>query len=115
MPLINASASAAACAKTQRRLPSATSVLSQRRSARRSVVPDFIGAGFIAEAKNTRTLLSEEREGEQIADYAQAARAMRVPLYIFTRVDTQVEDFFERAVAADRRRCGALLHCAELD
>jgi len=61
--------------------------------------PDFVGAGFIAEAKNTRTLLSEEREGEQIADYAQAARAMRVPLYIFTRVDTQVEDFFERAVA----------------
>lgn len=61
--------------------------------------PDFFGNGFIAEAKNTQGLSYEGRELDQIADYAQAARQLRIPLYVYTRVNTQVDAIFERMVA----------------
>ncbi len=62
--------------------------------------PDFFGKGFIAEAKNTQGLFYDGREFDQISDYAMAARALGVPLYVYTRVNTQVDREFERVVAA---------------
>jgi hypothetical protein len=62
--------------------------------------PDFFGKGFIAEAKNTQGLFYEGREFEQISDYAIAARALGVPLYVYTRVNTNVDRQFEGIVAS---------------
>lgn len=62
--------------------------------------PDFFGKGFIAEAKNTQGLFYEGREFEQIRDYAIAARALGVPLYVYTRVNTSVDRQFEGIVAS---------------
>lgn len=62
-------------------------------------LPDFFADTFIAEVKNTRGLNYEGRELDQIAEYAQAARQLRLPLYVYTRVNTQVDAVFERMVA----------------
>ncbi len=61
--------------------------------------PDFFGSHFIAEAKNTQGLSYEGRELDQITDYAQAARQMRIPLYVYTRVNAQVDAIFDHIVA----------------
>ncbi len=50
--------------------------------------PDFVGANFIAEAKNRQTLLVSDLA--QIRDYADAARALGVPLWLYVRVNTLV-------------------------
>jgi hypothetical protein len=58
-------------------------------------LPDFVGAGFIAEAKNARQLLvSHDRDFQQIAAFAEAARAQSLALWVFVRVDTQVDSAY---------------------
>lgn len=60
--------------------------------------PDFISDGFIAEAKNRRNLLTRDRDFEQIRDYADAAKALDVPLWLFTRVNTAIEPEYRHIV-----------------
>lgn len=60
--------------------------------------PDFVSTGFIAEAKNQRALRVEDGSFEQILDYVDAARALGVPLWLFTRVDTVVDPQFRDAI-----------------
>ncbi len=58
--------------------------------------PDFIGFDYIAESKNSNNLLYTGREVDQIGDYALAARAMNKPLWIFIRVNTNIDTEFIR-------------------
>lgn len=58
--------------------------------------PDFIGFNYIAESKNSRNLLYDGREVNQIGDYVLAARAMNKPLWIFIRVNTNIDPEFIR-------------------
>lgn len=62
--------------------------------------PDFIGQNFIAESKNSQNLLYTGREVDQIRDYAAAALALDKPLWIFTRVNTNVAPEFEELAEA---------------
>ncbi len=61
-------------------------------------IPDFIGAGFIAESKNAQNLMYTGREVDQINDYVLAANELKRPLWLFTRVNTLVAPQFERLV-----------------
>jgi len=55
-------------------------------------VPDFVTSGYIAEAKNVRVLPIGDRDlNAQLQDYALAARSKGVPLWIYVRVDTEVD------------------------
>ncbi len=59
-------------------------------------VPDFIAPGFIAESKNARNLLYTGREFDQISDYARAAKLLNRPLWVYVRVNTNVDaDFYQ--------------------
>jgi hypothetical protein len=59
-------------------------------------VPDFIATGFIAESKNARNLLYTGREYDQISDYALAAKLLNRPLWVYVRVNTNVDpDFYQ--------------------
>jgi hypothetical protein len=61
--------------------------------------PDFVDARYIVEVKNRANLLyAETDQVEQIADYADAARLMRRPLWLFVRVDTTLSAEFHRIV-----------------
>lgn len=60
--------------------------------------PDFVGPNFIAEAKNTQNLLYESRDLEQIRDFVTAAKALKRPLWVFTRVNTEIDSEFSRIV-----------------
>jgi hypothetical protein len=62
--------------------------------------PDFIAPTFIAEAKNARDLFYDSRDLPEIIDYALAARALKRPLWVFTRVNTNIDPEFTRVVAA---------------
>lgn len=63
--------------------------------------PDFITDRYIAEAKNRQNLLYEYTDQvEQITDYAEAASALNVPLWLFTRVDTVLSPEYYRVVEA---------------
>ncbi|MBC8100703.1 MAG: hypothetical protein H7Y11_14780 [Armatimonadetes bacterium] len=53
--------------------------------------PDFVTRDFIAESKNVQQLVYESRDFEQIQDYATAARALGRPLWLYVRVNTQVD------------------------
>lgn len=55
-------------------------------------IPDFVGPGFIAEAKNVRQLLvTHDRDFRQISEIATAARAANMPFWVYVRVDTLVD------------------------
>lgn len=62
--------------------------------------PDFVSANFIAEAKNRQRLLAYPTDLNQIRDFADAARALGVPLWLYVRVDTLVEPEIEAIVRA---------------
>ena len=58
-------------------------------------IPDFVGPGFIAEAKNVRDLLlTQDRNYQQISEIAAAARAANMPFWVYVRVDTFVDPAF---------------------
>ena len=54
--------------------------------------PDFITTSFIAESKNRQNLLygMDSTVDEQLTDYAAAARAAGIPLWIYVRVNTTI-------------------------
>ncbi len=59
--------------------------------------PDFVSSRYIAESKNRQGLLYGDRATlDQIGDYAVAARAVGVPLWVYVRVDTAVDPEFVR-------------------
>jgi hypothetical protein len=60
--------------------------------------PDFVSPNFIAESKNTQSLLYTGRELDQIGDYALNAKALGIPLWVYTRVNTNVDPEFYRIV-----------------
>lgn len=60
--------------------------------------PDFVSPGFIAESKNAQNLLYDGRELDQIADYALNAKALGIPLWVYTRVNTNIDPEFYRIV-----------------
>jgi hypothetical protein len=60
--------------------------------------PDFVSSKFIAEAKNRQNLLVGDRDFAQIRDYADAAKALDMPLWVFVRVDTTVESEYREIV-----------------
>lgn len=59
-------------------------------------IPDFVTDQFMAESKNTDGLLytGSSREVSQIQDYVTASLLMRVPLYVYTRVETPTDPRF---------------------
>jgi hypothetical protein len=63
--------------------------------------PDFVAPGFIAESKNRLSLPIGDRElGEQLEDYASAARALGRPLWLYVRVDSEVDPDYISLVEA---------------
>jgi hypothetical protein len=63
--------------------------------------PDFVTSGYIAEAKNRQNLLyTYTDQVEQITEYAQAARALNVPLWLFTRTETNLSPEYYHIVEA---------------
>jgi len=62
--------------------------------------PDFIGADFIAESKNSRNLLYESRDFDQISAFAEAAQILDRRLWIYIRVNTNIDPAFEQVVNA---------------
>src|SRR5262245_36624344 len=62
--------------------------------------PDFVGARFIAESKNSKNLYYDSRDLPEITDYALAAKALNLPLWVFTRVNTDVDSAFLDVVNA---------------
>jgi hypothetical protein len=63
--------------------------------------PDFVSPKFIAESKNRQNLLYSDSDiVNQIGDYAIAARALNVPLWVYVRKDTVIEPEYRRIVRA---------------
>jgi hypothetical protein len=55
-------------------------------------IPDFITNTFIADSKNTEKLIvTHKHDYEQIMDMAVAANQKRIPLWIFVRVNTYID------------------------
>lgn len=63
-------------------------------------IPDFVAPWFIAEAKNREGLLYTGREADQISDFALAARMLNRPLWLYVRVDTEVDPQYGALVEA---------------
>jgi hypothetical protein len=57
-------------------------------------IPDFISPHFIAESKNRSNLMYSGREVDQLQDYALAALMLKIPLWVYVRVDTPVAPEF---------------------
>lgn len=63
--------------------------------------PDFISAQFIAESKNVRDLLySRQDRADQISDYAAAARSLKIPLWLYVRVDSNLSPDFQKIISS---------------
>ncbi len=63
--------------------------------------PDFVASGFIAESKNRLSLpISDHELWSQIEDYANAARALGRPLWLYVRVDSEVDPAYLPLVEA---------------
>ncbi len=63
--------------------------------------PDFVSPKFIAESKNRRNLLYDDLSlVNQIGDYALAARALNLPLWVYVRKNTVVDPEYRRIVRA---------------
>ncbi|MCS6835699.1 MAG: hypothetical protein NZ750_06760 [Anaerolineae bacterium] len=70
--------------------------------------PDFVAPSFIAEVKNTQSLLYEQSDTlSQIGDYVISARAANRPLYLYTRVNTRLDPEFYQLVESTG---GAVVH-----
>lgn len=54
-------------------------------------IPDFVSSKFMIEAKNEEGLLYADRDFPQIGDYIVAAHQMKLPVWVFTRVNTRVK------------------------
>jgi hypothetical protein len=63
--------------------------------------PDFISDKFIAESKNRQNLLySYADQVDQITDYVTAAKLLKRPLWLYTRVDTLLSPQFDALVSS---------------
>lgn len=60
--------------------------------------PDFVSSSFIAESKNQQSLLYTNRDFPQIQDYVQAAKALHRPLWVFIRVNTEIDPAYRDLV-----------------
>lgn len=61
--------------------------------------PDFITNTFIAESKNVQQMLYTQADRvAQISDYVLSARTLNLPLYLYTRVDTRLDEEFVQLV-----------------
>lgn len=56
-------------------------------------IPDFVCSDFLAESKNRGVW--NKSDLEQITDYAEAARSLGIPLWIFVRVDSVVPQEYD--------------------
>jgi len=59
--------------------------------------PDFVSSNFIADSKNKLTLSrgsNRDSDQSELGDYAIGAIALGIPLYVFTRMDTEVAPAF---------------------
>jgi hypothetical protein len=59
-------------------------------------IPDFVGPtlmapAFIADSKNVAQLSQTYRDFDQIRDYAAVARELRIPLWLFVRVNSSID------------------------
>lgn len=54
-------------------------------------LPDFVSSKFIADAKNQARLHVQSRDFQQLRDFADAAKALDISLWVFVRVDTDVD------------------------
>lgn len=63
-------------------------------------IPDFVDVSYIADSKNVRELRQfradgvETRDFQQIFEFSIAAAELDIPLWIYTRVDSRVDDVF---------------------
>lgn len=64
----------------------------------RNRIPDFVSPKFLADSKNSRRFPFQAHDVEQIVDFATAARALNVPLWVYVRVNTDVDPEFRRIV-----------------
>lgn len=62
--------------------------------------PDFVAANFIAESKNAQNLYYDSRDLAQVNDFAMAAKALNRPLWVFTRVNTDLDAEFYQVVSS---------------
>lgn len=62
--------------------------------------PDFISSNFIAESKNRRNLFYTDRDFDQLQDYAAVAKALDIPLWVYVRVNTNIDPEYESVVKA---------------
>jgi hypothetical protein len=60
--------------------------------------PDFVSSHFIAESKNQQSLLYTNRDFAQIQDYVQAAKALHRPLWVYIRVNTDIDPAYSDLV-----------------
>lgn len=64
-------------------------------------LPDFIADGFIADSKNTKKLPSADAtQVAQITDYSIAALQLKRPLWLYVRIDTQVDPRYTQLAEA---------------
>lgn len=62
-------------------------------------IPDFVTDTFIADSKNVEKLIvAHKRDYEQIMDMVVAANQKRIPLWIFVRVNTEIDPEFYQIV-----------------
>jgi len=63
--------------------------------------PDFLTARYVAESKNTQNYIyGRISNPDQIADYAASAKALGIPLFVYTRVNTLMSPEFYQLVAS---------------
>lgn len=64
-------------------------------------IPDFVTPSYIAESKNRRVLLISDYDiVAQLSDYAAAARTLRIPLFVYVRVNTDVSPEITQLIAS---------------
>ncbi len=69
------------------------------------MIPDFVSPRYIADSKNVRMLRNADYI--QLEVYAEAARLLDRPLWVFIRVDTEVPPQFDDLVEATG---GSIVH-----
>lgn len=63
-------------------------------------IPDFVAPGFIAEAKNRAGLPYSGRDADQISDFVIASQALNRPLWLYIRVNTDLDPSYMEMVEA---------------
>jgi hypothetical protein len=61
-------------------------------------IPDFVTDRYLAESKNRR--IWDNSDVAQITDYAAAARALSVPLWVYVRVDSWIDPVYRPIIEA---------------